>query len=79
MGAIAVVRLSGSDAISITDQVFKSVREGKKLANQKANTVHFGSLVNCENVVDEVVVSIFRAPHSFTVEDTVEISCHGSV
>ena len=79
MGAIAVIRLSGSDAISITDQVFKSVREGKKLANQKANTVHFGSLVNCENVVDEVVVSIFRAPHSFTGEDTVEISCHGSV
>jgi len=79
MGAIAVVRLSGSDAISITDQVFKSVREGKKLADQKANTVHFGSLINRENVIDEVVVSIFRAPHSFSGEDTVEISCHGSV
>jgi tRNA modification GTPase len=79
MGAIAVVRLSGEVAITIVDQVFKSVKEGKKLADQKANTVHFGSLISGETVIDEVVVAIFKAPHSFTGEDTVEISCHGSV
>jgi len=79
MGAIAVIRLSGYEAIYITDQVFKSVREGKKLADQKANTVHFGSIINGENIIDEVVVAIFKAPHSFTGEDTVEISCHGSL
>lgn len=79
MGAIAVIRLSGSKAISITDKVFVSVIEGKKLATQKANTLHFGSFLTHEKIIDEVVVAIFRAPHSFTGEDTVEISCHGSV
>ncbi len=79
MGAIAVIRLSGCEAICITDQVFKSIKEGKKLADQKANTVHFGSIINGENIIDEVVVAIFKAPHSFTGEDTVEISCHGSL
>jgi tRNA modification GTPase len=79
MGAIAVIRLSGYEAIYITDQVFKSVKEGKKLADQKANTVHFGSIINGKNIIDEVVVAIFKAPHSFTGEDTVEISSHGSL
>lgn len=79
MGAIAVIRLSGCEAICITDQVFKSIKEGKKLADQKANTVHFGSIINGDNIIDEVVVAIFKAPHSFTGEDTVEISCHGSL
>lgn len=79
MGAIAVIRLSGCEAIYITDQVFKSIKEGKELADQKANTVHFGSIINGENIIDEVVVAIFKAPHSFTGEDTVEISCHGSL
>jgi len=79
VGAIAVIRLSGSEAISVADKVFKSPKKGKLLANQKANSLHFGQIVNNEEVIDEVVVALFREPHSFTGEDSVEISCHGSV
>src|SRR5690554_3467926 len=78
-GALAVVRLSGIDAIDITDKVFKSPKEGKKLSEQPANTIHFGRIIAGDEVLDEVVVSIFRAPHSFTGEDIAEVSCHGSV
>lgn len=78
MGGIAVIRLSGEGCIALTDKVFESPSH-KILAEQKANTVHFGSIVKDESVIDEVVVSIFKAPHSFTGEDTIEISCHGSV
>jgi tRNA modification GTPase len=77
-GAIAVIRLSGDEAISIADKVFKSPL-GKKLFKQKANTIHFGSIVSNGEVIDEVLVNIFRAPHSYTGEDIVEISCHGSM
>jgi tRNA modification GTPase len=79
MGAIAVIRLSGEEAISIADKLFRSPQKGKSLMEQKANTLHFGQIVYDGEVVDEVVVSLFRAPHSFTGEDIVEISCHGSV
>lgn len=78
MGGIAVIRLSGKGCIELTDKIFESPSE-KKLVEQKANTVHFGSIVKDGSVVDEVVVTIFKAPHSFTGEDTVEISCHGSI
>jgi len=78
-GALAVVRLSGSDAIYIANKLFRSPAEGKNLANQAANTLHFGQIIADGEVIDEVVVSLFRAPHSFTGEDIVEISCHGSV
>ena len=78
MGGIAVIRLSGKGCIELTDKIFESPSE-KKLVGQKANTVHFGSIVKDGSVVDEVVVAIFKAPHSFTGEDTVEISCHGSI
>lgn len=78
LGAIAVLRLSGREAITVADKVFRSP-SSKRLVEQKPNTIHFGKLVNGEEVVDEVLVSIFKAPHSFTGEDTVEISCHGSV
>ena len=77
-GAIAVIRLTGPESISICDKVFKSVKDGKKLVNQPANTVHFGSLMDVEKELDEVLVSIFKAPNSFTGENTVEVSCHGA-
>ncbi|WP_167606824.1 tRNA uridine-5-carboxymethylaminomethyl(34) synthesis GTPase MnmE [Maribellus sediminis] len=77
-GAIAVIRLSGERAVNITDQVFRSPKKGKKLTDQSATTLHFGQLVNNDTVIDEVVVAIFRSPHSYTGEDIVEISCHGS-
>ncbi len=78
-GALAVVRLSGSDAITIADKLFRSPAAGKKLADQPANTLHFGQMVADGEVIDEVVCSLFRAPHSFTGENIVEVSCHGSV
>lgn len=78
MGAIAVIRLSGEGCIGLVDKIFKSPA-GKKLSAQKPNTVHFGQIVYLNEVVDEVLVTLFRAPHSFTGEESVEISCHGSV
>ncbi len=77
-GGIAVVRLSGSSAIVIADRLFQAPDKGKKLTGQPANTLHFGSICKGEVTLDEVVISLFRAPHSYTGEDVVEISCHGS-
>jgi tRNA modification GTPase len=79
MGAIATIRLSGEKALEIADSVFQSPKSDKKLADQKPNTLHFGSITDGNELIDEVVVSIFRTPHSFTGEDVVEITCHGSV
>ncbi len=79
VGAIAVIRLSGTDAIAVADKVFKHGKSGKILADQPANTVHFGKIQSDDEIIDEVIVAIFKAPHSFTGEDIVEISCHGSV
>jgi tRNA modification GTPase len=78
VGGIAVVRLSGDGCIGLVDSIFKSP-SGNKLSSRKPNTVHFGSVFQGETVLDEVLVSIFKAPYSFTGEDVVEISCHGSV
>lgn len=79
MGAIAVIRLSGPEAISIADRFFVSVHQGKQLATQKTHTLHYGSLKEEGRLFDEVVISLFRGPNSYTGEDVVEISCHGSV
>lgn len=78
VGGIAIVRLSGKGCISLVDQVFESIKR-KKLVDMKPNTIHFGTIVNGGSIVDEVLISIFHAPHSFTGEESVEISCHGSV
>jgi tRNA modification GTPase len=78
-GAIAIIRVSGNDALTITDKIFHSVRKDHKLVKQKANTLHYGRIINNDQVIDEVVVGIFKAPRSYTGEDIVEISCHGSV
>jgi len=78
MGAIAVIRLSGGGSAALTDHFFRSP-SGKKLADAAANTVHFGRIYSDGEVLDEVLVTVFRAPHSFTGEESVEISCHGSV
>lgn len=77
-GAIAIIRLSGNKAVSIADKLFKSP-SGKRLIDQAPNTIQFGTLALNQKVIDEVLASIFRAPHSYTGEDVVEISCHGSV
>ncbi|MFV0267888.1 MAG: tRNA modification GTPase, partial [Draconibacterium sp.] len=78
MGAIAVIRLSGSEAIAIADKSFRSPNKSKKLTEQAPNTLHFGQFTDQQEIIDEVVVALFKAPHSFTGEDIVEISCHGS-
>ncbi len=77
-GAIAVLRLSGDKAIEIADKVFRSPKAEKKLKDQKPNTLHFGTINDGDKIIDEVVIALFRAPHSFTGEDIVEISCHGA-
>ncbi|MCX2741472.1 tRNA uridine-5-carboxymethylaminomethyl(34) synthesis GTPase MnmE [Pontibacter anaerobius] len=73
-GAIAVIRLSGPEAIAITNSVFK----GKDLTKQASHTIHFGTIRDEGKVLDEVLASLFVAPHSYTKENVVEISCHGS-
>ena len=76
-GAIAVLRISGENAIAVASQKFKSV-SGKSLQEQKSHTIHLGHIVDAEKVLDKVLVSVFKAPNSYTGENVVEISCHGS-
>ncbi|MDQ3191270.1 MAG: tRNA uridine-5-carboxymethylaminomethyl(34) synthesis GTPase MnmE [Bacteroidota bacterium] len=78
MGAIAVIRVSGPDAISITDKIFQ-FKGKKELSNVKSHTLHFGFIQEEEKIIDEVLISVFHGPNSFTGENTIEISCHGSV
>jgi len=76
-GAIAIIRISGEEAISKTDIFFKS-KSGKKLKQCKGYTISYGYLVENEEIIDEVVVSLYKGPHSYTGENIIEISCHGS-
>lgn len=75
--AIGVIRLSGPEAVSTTEQLFRA-RSKKRLQEQKSHTVHLGDIVDGEQLIDEVLVSVFKNPHSYTGEDVIEISCHGS-
>ena len=77
LGAISVIRISGINAISITEKLFKP-KGNKKLSNQKSHTVHLGHLMKNGHELDEVLVTLFKGPHSYTGENTIEISCHGS-
>ena len=80
MGGIAVIRVSGSDSFAVCDKIFRA-KHGKKLQTQPQYSVVYGNIVDTEggDIIDDVLISVFRAPHSFTAEDTVEISCHGSL
>lgn len=75
VGAISIIRLSGPEAFSICNAVFPT----KDLTQQDSHTVHFGTIRDDAKLIDEVLVSIFKNPHSYTGEDVVEVSCHGSV
>jgi tRNA modification GTPase len=77
LGAISVIRISGLNAISVTEKLFKP-KGNKKLSNQKSHTVHLGHLMKNGHELDEVLVTLFKGPHSYTGENTIEISCHGS-
>ena len=78
VGAIAVIRLSGENSIAIVNAFFKSIKKGKTLINQKTHTIHLGHIKNKDIILDEVLVSVFKNPNSYTGENVVEISCHGS-
>ena len=77
-GAIGSIRVSGADAIRITSRIFTPAKSGKTLANCKPYTLTFGKIHDGEEIIDEVLVSLFRAPHSYTGEDSTEITCHGA-
>ena len=78
VGAISVIRLSGEKSIEIVAAFFNPIKKGKLLNNQKSHTIHLGHIVNNETLLDEVLVSVFKNPKSYTGENVVEISCHGS-
>ena len=75
--AIGVIRLSGSMAIEVTDELFRA-KSKKSLKEQKSHTIHLGDIFDQTQIIDEVLVSVFKNPHSYTGEDVIEISCHGS-
>ncbi len=75
-GGIGIVRISGSNAVETADKIFVSVKE-KKLCEQKSHTIHFGNIVYDSKIIDEVLVSVMKAPNTYTREDVVEINTHG--
>ncbi|PCH53477.1 MAG: tRNA uridine-5-carboxymethylaminomethyl(34) synthesis GTPase MnmE [Flavobacteriaceae bacterium] len=79
VGAIAVIRLSGEDSIKIVNQFFQSKSRNKDLNTVKSHTIHLGNIIENTRVIDEVLVSIFKNPHSYTGENVIEINCHGSI
>ena len=79
VGGIAVIRISGKQAIEIVSSIFKANKKDVEIKTASAYQVIYGTIYECEEEIDKVVVSLFRAPHSFTGEDVVEISCHGSI
>ncbi len=77
-GAIAVIRISGEQCFEITDKIFESASKNKKLTTQKSHTLLYGYIKDNGEILDEVLVAIYKKPHSYTGEDSVEIFCHGS-
>lgn len=78
VGGIAVIRVSGKEAFDVCEKIFFSAKQ-IKLSEQKGYTIHFGQIKKNESIIDEVLVSVFHAPHSFTGENCIEIACHGSL
>ena len=76
---IGIIRISGNEAIQIADKIFKSVKPDKRLLNVKSHTVHFGHIIDGDNIIDQVLVTVMKAPNTYTREDVVEINCHGGV
>ncbi|MEC4114754.1 tRNA uridine-5-carboxymethylaminomethyl(34) synthesis GTPase MnmE [Myroides pelagicus] len=76
-GAIAIIRVSGKDAITLVNGIFKSIKN-KDLTKQKTHTLHLGHIVDGDRVIDQVLISVFKGTNSYTGENTIEISCHGS-
>jgi len=77
--SIGIIRISGSDSISIADTIFINKNKEHKLHSYKSHTIHYGYIIDGENIIDEVMISIMKAPNSYTREDVVEINCHGGI
>ena len=75
---ISIIRVSGFDSFTIVDKIFK-MPSGKSLINCESHTIHYGFIYDQDEIIDEVMVSIFKSPRSYTTEDTVEINCHGGM
>lgn len=76
---IGIIRISGEDAFTILDRIFRSKNPEKKILEQPSYTIHYGMIYDGEELLDEVIVLLMKAPHSYTAEDTVEIDCHGGI
>jgi len=78
-GGISIIRISGNDALPVIDKIYRSKKNDKKLSDQKSHTIHYGFIVDGDDVIDEVMVTVMRAPSTYTREDVVEINCHGGI
>lgn len=76
---IGIIRISGEEAFAIGEKIFQPKKKGKKLTEQDTYTIHYGNIVDGEEVLDEVIVLLMSGPHSYTAEDTIEIDCHGGL
>ena len=76
---ISIIRISGANAISVADAIFVSKKGNKKLSEVKSHTLHYGSVYDGDTMLDEVMVSVMKAPNTYTTEDIVEINCHGGI
>lgn len=79
VGGVAIIRVSGADAFAICEKIYVPAKEGNSLCSQKAYTISFGHIYNGSEILDDVLMAVYHAPHSFTGENTVEIMCHGSL
>ena len=78
-GGIGIIRLSGDDSIEIVDKIYRTKDGERKLLSFSSHTIHYGFIYSGDDVVDEVMVSVMKAPNSFTKENVVEINCHGGI
>ena len=76
---ISIIRISGTNAFSVADAIFVSKKGNKKLSEQKSHTLHYGAIADGDNMLDEVLVSVMKAPNTYTAENIVEINCHGGM
>ena len=76
---IGIVRISGSEAFEIADRVFKTKKGNVKIAEMKSHTLHYGYIYEDDKIIDEVLLTVMKAPNTYTTEDTIEINCHGGI
>ena len=76
---IGIVRISGEEAIAVADRIFRFKKKETSLFQAATHTIHYGYIVEEGQIIDEVLVSVMKGPHSYTAEDVVEINCHGGV